>query len=131
MLTNTYNPPKKNPFRYESFFINDTFVDFNTASSNATYRIDGNVLNIGLSVIGHDPKNVNVELTEDTITVNAKTELDKSSILYRLITNLDETYKLSKEWNGLSASAKIENGLLLISVEKKEENKPKKLSITF
>jgi HSP20 family molecular chaperone IbpA len=92
--------------------------------------VDGK-LEIAFSVIGHEPKNVNVELTESKLFIKATAPKDDKSVDTALINDIDEVLKLSKEYDGLSAKAKINNGVLRITVDKKEEAKPKKLSIKF
>jgi HSP20 family molecular chaperone IbpA len=113
----------------------DAFQNWDTSPlySQTSYasRVENDTLEVVISVIGHDPKNVNVELTEDKITVKAKKNTDDKTLASTLIKDIDDTFRLGKDFNGLSAKAKIENGILKITVEKKEESKPKKLSISF
>jgi HSP20 family molecular chaperone IbpA len=100
-------------------------------SSNAVYKIEDNKLKIALSVLGHDPKKVDVELTEDRIFIKAESDKESKSVSKYLVDDLDETLRLGKDFNGLTANASIENGILYIEVDKKEEAKPKKISVKF
>jgi HSP20 family molecular chaperone IbpA len=115
---------------FDSLFFN---LPLDTVSTTNTYaaRVENDVLEVAISVIGHDPKNVNVELTEDRIFVKAhRNEADKE-IGNTLVKDIDDTFRVGKDFNGLSAKAKIDNGILRITVEKKEASKPKRLSISF
>lgn len=85
---------------------------------------------IALSVLGHDPKNVEINCYEDKIEVSAKKESkDEKTAVDQLIGNIKETITLGKDLDGRNAKAEIKNGILSIVVERKEESKPKKLTI--
>jgi HSP20 family molecular chaperone IbpA len=100
-------------------------------SSNVLYKVEKDKLEIAISVLGHDPKNVEVELTTDKIFVKAEKNKEDKSLKNSFLSDVSETLKLHSDFDGLTANAKIENGILHIVVEKKEESKPKKLSIKF
>lgn len=110
------------------FFNNSIVADYN---SQTIAKVEGDELQIAVPVLGHDPKKVTVDLTEDKIFVKAVKDTESKSLESSLVRNIDDSFKLGRDYNGLSAKAKIENGILKIAVQKKEESKPKKLSITF
>jgi len=115
---------------FDSLFFNLPLDTVSTAN-NYVARVENEVLEVAISVIGHDPKNVSVELTEDRIFVKApRIEADKG-VGNSLVRDIDDTFRVGKDFNGLGAKAKIENGILRITVEKKEASKPKRLSISF
>lgn len=117
---------------FDDFYLNDNLKSNVTFLSNRVVsKVEDGKLEIALSICGHDPKKVNVELTEDRIFIKSDTDKDNKSITAALIHNIDEVLKLGKDYNGLTAKAKIENGILHILVDKKEEAKPKKLTIKF
>ena len=80
--------------------------------------------NIVVSVVGHNPKDVDV--TEDLITVKAETENVNA-----VVGNVNLRFKVGKDYDGTTAEASIENGLLTIVLDKKEERKSKKVKIKF
>jgi HSP20 family protein len=85
---------------------------------------------IALSVLGHDPKNIEINCYEDKIEVEAKKEAkEEKSAVDQLIGNIKETITLGKDLDGRNAKAEIKNGILSIVVERKEESKPKKLTL--
>ena len=120
---------------YTSLFrdVNSIFDEIETyaVSSNVLYKAEKDKLEIAVSVLGHDPKNVEVELTTDKIFVKAEKNKEDKSLKNSFVRNINESLKLHSDFDGLTAKAKIENGILHIAVEKKEESKPKKLSIKF
>ena len=78
-----------------------------------------------LSVLGHDVKNIKLEVTEDTITIKAKKEEGSSY----LVEDIDATFRVDKDYDGTKAEAKFFNGLLIVTIDKKEERKSKSIQI--
>ena len=110
----------------EVFSERPTFnTTFNQGNYSITTKKDGKQ-ELLVSVVGHNPKDVNVDVTEDIITVNAETE-DVNAV----VRNVNLRFKVGKDYDGTSASASIENGVLTILLDKKEERKAKKVKIKF
>jgi len=84
---------------------------------------------------GVDPKNMNIEITDDNLTIEGKTEsLDKI--------DKDDFYFQERHWGSFSRSiilpvdikreevkAKLKHGLLTITLPKSEKEKTKKINI--
>jgi HSP20 family molecular chaperone IbpA len=105
-----------------------------TWKSTSTYstfsRYEGKVLEDGkyqltLNVLGHNPKNIKLEVTETQILIKSKKEETSSS----LVLDIDLTFALGKDYDGTKSDAKFDNGLLIITTDKKDEAKPKKVQI--
>ncbi len=105
-----------------------------TWKSTSTYstfsRYEGKVLEDGkyqltLNVLGHNPKNIKLEVTETQILIKSKKEEGSSS----LVTDIDLTFTLGKDYDGTKSEAKFDNGLLIITTDKYDEAKPKKVQI--
>jgi len=79
-----------------------------------------------INVAGHNPKDVEVNVTENEIHVNAKAEKVNS-----VISNVNLKFTVGKDYDGTTSNASIENGVLTILLDKKEERKSKKLKIKF
>ena len=79
-----------------------------------------------INVVGHNPKDVDVDVTEDLITIKAETENVNA-----VVGNVNLRFKVGKDYDGTTTSASIENGLLTILLDKKEERKAKKVKIKF
>ena len=78
-----------------------------------------------LSVLGHDVKNIKLDVTEDKVTIKAKKEEGSSP----LVENIDATFNVGKDYDGTKTEAKFFNGLLILTIDKKEERKSKSIQI--
>jgi HSP20 family molecular chaperone IbpA len=120
---------------FDDFFFNTLYTknknNYSYPPTRCAVDSQDDKLELAFSVIGHDPKNIEVNLTTDKIHIKAKKDSDDKSISGQLIKDIDETLYLTKEFDGLTAKAQIKNGVLSILVDKKEDQKPKKLSIKF
>lgn len=89
------------------------------------------VLHLACTVAGHDVKQVDVQLWEDKIQVKAETSHNGDSLLKYVTENFDLIHYIPEQYDGSTAQAEIKNGVLLVTISKREELKPKKLSIKF
>ena len=84
---------------------------------------------LALSVLGHDPKDIEINCFEDKIEIKAKKiQEDKEHPFNQLVSDIEERINVGKNFDGRKAKAEIKNGILLITIERKEESKPKKLT---
>jgi len=91
--------------------------------------IKDEVASIALSVLGHNPEDIEINCFEDKIEIKAKkTQEDKESPFNQLVSDIEERIQVGKNFDGKKAKAEIKNGILLITLERKEESKPKKLT---
>ncbi len=80
---------------------------------------------LSVSVLGHNPKDIKLEATEDRITIKAKKEDGASD----LVKDIDLAFTIGKDYDGTKVDAKFINGLLILTIDKKEERKAKSISI--
>lgn len=84
---------------------------------------------MALSVLGHNPTDIEINCFEDKIEIKAKkTQEDKENPFNQLISDIDERVQVGKNFDGRKSKAEIKNGILSITIERKEESKPKKLT---
>ena len=116
--------------------LNDLFLDWDNLFSHAkqnvftdytTKELDGGNIELSVNVLGHNPKNILLEATEDKITIKS-TKIEGES---DLIKDIDFSFKLGKDYDGTKSEAQFNNGVLSITIEKKDERKAKKLSINI
>ena len=80
---------------------------------------------LSLSVLGHNPQDIKLEATEDRITIKAKKEEGASD----LVKDIDLAFTIGKDYDGTKVEAKFTNGLLILTIDKKEERKSKSIQI--
>lgn len=116
--------------------LNDLFLDWdnlfshtrhNVFSDYTTKELEDGKVELSVNVLGHDPKQINLEATEDRITVKSTKPEGASN----LIKDIDFSFKLGKDYDGTKSEAKFNNGVLSIIIDKKDERKAKKLSINI
>ena len=82
---------------------------------------------VTINTIGHNPKDITVDVTEEEITIKAKKGEDTS----RFVKDIDLTLSVGKDYDGTKTEAKFENGLLTLLIDKKVNKKSKSLKITY
>jgi HSP20 family molecular chaperone IbpA len=116
--------------------LNDLFLDWdnlfthakqNVFSDYTTKELEDGKIELSVNVLGHNPKNILLEVTEDKITIKSNKPEGESD----LIKNIDFSFKLGKDYDGTKSEAKFNYGVLSIIIDKKDERKAKKLSINI
>ena len=116
--------------------LNDLFLDWdnlfthakqNVFSDYTTKELEDGKIELSVNVLGHNPKNILLEVTEDKITIKSTKPEGESD----LIKDIDFSFKLGKDYDGTKSEAKFNNGVLSITIDKKDERKAKKLSINI
>lgn len=80
-----------------------------------------------VNTIGHNPKNIQVNVTEDSINILAKKE-DGTS---RFVKDIDLTLTIGTDYDGTKSEARFENGLLTLLIDRKNERKSRTLKISY
>jgi HSP20 family molecular chaperone IbpA len=116
--------------------LNDLFLDWDNLFSHAkqnvfsdytTKELEDGKIELSVNVLGHNPKNILLEVTEDKITIKSNKIEGESD----LIKDIDFSFKLGKDYDGTKSEAQFNNGVLSIIIDKKDERKAKKLSINI
>lgn len=116
--------------------LDDLFLDWdnlfthakhNSISDYTTRELEDGKIQLDVSVLGHDPKNILLEGTEERITIKSSKPVDSSF----LVKEIDFSFKLGKDYDGTKSEAKFNNGVLSVIIDKKDERKTKKLSISI
>jgi HSP20 family molecular chaperone IbpA len=116
--------------------LNDLFLDWdnlyahakqNVFSDYTTKELQDGKIELSVNVLGHDPKKINLEATEERITIKSTKPEDAPT----LIKDIDFSFKLGKDYDGTKSEARFNNGVLSIIIDKKDERKAKKLSINI
>ena len=145
--TYTYNISHTNPFTTLDTWFNDPFfLGFNdqfvrwesnkkTTSSFPPYnvkKVDEDNYTIELAVAGYDRDELEINVEKDTLTIKSDKENDdKSEFMHRGIAGRNFTQHFTLGEYMIVKSASLENGLLIIKIERElpEEAKPKTIKI--
>jgi len=115
---------------FNSFFNDSVFTPSAVKYQNSRLSIDikEEEAVIALSVLGHSKDDITIELEEDAIFVKSiQRELLK--VENELIQTINDRISVGDKFDGEKTSAKITNGILYLTIPKKEEAKPKKVTI--
>ena len=67
---------------------------------------------MALSVLGHNPNDIEINCFEDKIEIKAKkTQEDKENPFNQLISDIDERVQVGKNFDGRKSKAEIKNGI--------------------
>ena len=131
-----YNTNKKNYTTldevFQSFFNDAIFPPVTPTVKYQNSRLSIDVTEeeavIALSVLGHSKDDITIELEEDAIFVKS-VERELSKVEKELISTINDRISVGDKFDGEKTSAKILNGVLYLTIPKKEEAKPKKVTI--
>ena len=84
---------------------------------------------LAFDVVGHSKENISIDVDGNLLKIKAETKYEEGSILKNLVSTLDHSIRISNIYDVTKTSAEVENGLLLITIPKKEEAKQKKISV--
>ena len=121
------------------YTINENFVDnffkdiYTTKPTNrlnsqfeATTLEDGKQ-QVTINTIGHNPKDITVDVTDEEITIKSK----KGEGSSRFVKDIDLTLTVGTDYDGTKTTAKFDNGLLTLQIDKKVNKKVKTLKISY
>jgi HSP20 family molecular chaperone IbpA len=90
------------------------------------YTEDGKI-KLVVNVLGHNPKDVEIEVNNGELHIKAQ----KPEGAPLFVKNINLSFVIGREYDETSADATIENGLLTLTLDKKEDMKSKKIKIKF
>ena len=121
------------------YTINENFVDnffkdiYTTKPTNrlnsqfeATTLEDGKQ-KVTVNTIGHNPKDITVDVTDEEIKIKSTKGEDTSSF----VKDIDLTLTVGTDYDGTKTTAKFDNGLLTLLIDKKVNKKVKSLKIAI
>jgi len=121
------------------YTINENFVDNffrNIYTTKTTNRLNSSFeaetledgkQKVTVNTIGHNPKDITVDVTEEEITIKSKKAEDTSSF----VKDIDLTLTVGTDYDGTKTTAKFDNGLLTLLIDKKVNKKAKSLKIAY
>ena len=118
----------------EQNFVDKFLKDlYTTKPTNRLHsQFDGTILEDGsqqitINTIGHNPKDIIVNVTEEEITVKSTKGENTSSF----VKEIDLVLTVGTDYDGTKTTAKFDNGLLTLVIDKKINKKAKSLKIQY
>ena len=121
------------------YTINENFVDnffrdiYTTKTTNRlNSSFEAEVLEDGkqqviVNTAGHNPKDITVDVTEEEIKIKSK----KGEGTSHFVKDIDLTLTVGTDYDGTKTTAKFDNGLLTLQIDKKVNKKAKTLKISY
>ena len=121
------------------YTINENFVDnffrdiYTTKTTNRlNSSFEAEVLEDGkqqviVNTAGHNPKDITVDVTEEEIKIKSK----KGEGSSRFVKDIDLVLTVGTDYDGTKTTAKFDNGLLTLLIDKKINKKAKSLKISY
>ena len=115
-------------------FVDNFFRDISTTKPTnrlnsqfeATTLEDGKQ-QVTINTIGHNPKDITVDVTDEEIVIKSKKGEDTSSF----VKDIDLILTVGSDYDGTKTTAKFDNGLLTLLIDKKINKKAKSLKISI
>lgn len=104
-----------------------TTTSFNDSIGYAKQNEDS--YQMAFDVVGHSKESISIDVEGNLLKIKAETKLEEDSILKNLISTINHSVRISNTYDITQTSAEVENGILLITIPKKEEAKQKKISV--
>ena len=97
---------------------------------NETMKVDGDDFIMSFDVPGFSKKDFKITVEDTTLVIDGTTEHRKFFKSYKiqkdwyfLHPNLFKSYKIQKDWDVKNTSAEVKNGILTLTIPKKEIKK--------
>ena len=115
-------------------FVDNFFKDIYTTkpTDRLNSQFEATILEDGkqkvtVNTIGHNPKDITVDVTDEEITIKSKKGEDASSF----VKDIDLVLTVGTDYDGTKTTAKFDNGLLTLLIDKKINKKAKSLKISY
>lgn len=111
-------------------FFKDIYTTKTTNRLNSSFEaetLEDGKQKVTVNTIGHNPKDITVDVTDEEITIKSKKGEETSSF----VRDIDLTLTVGSDYDGTKTTAKFDNGLLTLLIDKKVNKKAKTLKISY
>ncbi len=111
-------------------FFNDIYTTKTTNRLNSSFEaetLEDGKQKVTVNTIGHNPKDITVDVTEEEIKIKSQ----KGEGTSRFVKDIDLTLTVGTDYDGTKTTAKFDNGLLTLLIDKKVNKKAKSLKISY
>jgi HSP20 family protein len=130
----TYTPIRS---IFDEFFTPSIWEDFPTISQTPSANVweEEDTVHVEMAVPGLKKEDININITSDSVRISGSTkseekEDDKKKYYYRSMeSSFEQNFNLPTKVDSEKSKAKLENGVIHLTLPKAEEVKPKKIEI--
>ena len=111
-------------------FFRDIYTTKTTNRLNSSFEaetLEDGKQKVTVNTIGHNPKDITVDVTDEEITIKSKKGEETSSF----VRDIDLTLTVGSDYDGTKSTASFDNGLLTLLIDKKVNKKAKTLKISY
>ena len=111
-------------------FFRDIYTTKTTNRLNSSFEaetLEDGKQKVTVNTIGHNPKDITVDVTDEEIKIKSTKGEDTSSF----VKDIDLTLTVGTDYDGTKTTAKFDNGLLTLLIDKKVNKKAKSLKISY
>ena len=111
-------------------FFRDIYTTKTTNRLNSSFEaetLEDGKQKVTVNTIGHNPKDITVDVTEEEIKIKSKKGEETSSF----VRDIDLTLTVGSDYDGTKTTASFDNGLLTLLIDKKVNKKAKTLKISY
>jgi HSP20 family molecular chaperone IbpA len=111
-------------------FFRDIYTTKTTNRLNSSFEaetLEDGKQKVTVNTIGHNPKDITVDVTDEEIKIKSTKGEDTSSF----VKDIDLTLTVGTDYDGTKTTAKFDNGLLTLLIDKKVNKKVKSLKIAI
>ena len=111
-------------------FFRDIYTTKTTNRLNSSFEaetLEDGKQKVTVNTIGHNPKDITVDVTDEEIKIKSTKGEDTSSF----VKDIDLTLTVGADYDGTKTTAKFDNGLLNLLIDKKINKKAKSLKISY
>ena len=111
-------------------FFRDIYTTKTTNRLNSSFEaetLEDGKQKVTVNTIGHNPKDITVDVTDEEITIKSK----KGESTSRFVEDIDLTLTVGTDYDCTKTTAKFDNGLLTLLIDKKINKKAKTLKISY
>lgn len=84
---------------------------------------------LAFNLLGHPKDNISIDIEGNMLSIKAETSHTEGSILQKLVSPFNHSVRIPNDYEISKTTADVDLGILLITIPKKEDAKPKKISV--
>jgi HSP20 family protein len=131
------NNSNRNYYPIRSIFDDFFFEDFPTISQNPSANVwdENETVHVEMAVPGLKKEDLDINITSDSVRISGNTKSEekedsKKRYYYKSMeTSFEQSFNLPTKVDSEKSKAKLENGIIHLTLPKAEEVKPKKIQI--